>query len=409
MNKKTNLAYVCGVISLLMLAMLACTLSSSDENVNVSGARTPTAISISDSETATGAAGPTQRPTTTAVFAPPTRQPTLLPTPLQFNTPVSNVAVPPPVSNNSNTGNPASSGGEIAASGGDPAAGAPQSNGFYFPNSIVYSSGGSLRAVGRDGSGGGVIGSGDRGIRSLNGLFVASASGGVTVVRPDGQRVVQGSGQTTLPTWSRDGSTAYFGSGNNLIRYRNGSIETVASLNGNISVVEFSPDSGTVLFANQNQVKMLHGDGNISTRWDSGSELVVNGPYWTMRGENLGVYFELNNGRRIWVGGDLSEITDPNEHLQLLSPANQFARVYVRANNGGSLTLVAAWPGASDIEFVAPTLADVSWSPDGSQLVFASPDGSLILLDTASGARSTIASGGARYPLCTTPHYTVRN
>lgn len=393
---------------LLLLAGLGCSLTRADDKGEIT---TPTPIGIiSSGGTPAATLSPTPNPnaTNTPVPAPPTRLPTLFPTPQQFNTPVVPGAVRPPTVVASAGGGSASSGGagQIAAAGGDPAVGAPQNNGFYFPNTIVYSSGGSLRAVGRDGSGGGVIGSGSVATRSLNGLFIASGS---VLVRPDGQKIGVISGQTTTPAWSRDNSTAYFGSGANLMRYQNGTTTAVNSTLGDLIKVEFSPDGGTLLFASRNQIKLLHGDGAVSVRWDSTTETVSDGPYWATRGEQFGLYFTLNNGRRIFLNGGLSEVTDPNERLQLQSPVNPYARVYIRADNGGSLTLVAVWPEAPDREFVAPSLADVSWSPDSAQLVYASMGGELVVLDAASGGSQVIASGGARFPVWSPPRYLVKN
>ena len=133
----------------------------------------------------------------------------------------------------------------------------------------------------------------------------------------------------------------------------------------------------------------------------------IRGPYWAIRDGELGVYAVLSSGRRIFIGGGLSNVDNPNEHLQLISPVNEAARVYVRGQDGGTQRLVAVWPGSADVEFVARSIADVSWSPDSSQLVYATPNGELVLLDAANGSQQTIASG-ASAPVWTPPRYTVR-
>lgn len=400
--------------SVLMIAALACNFTSDGDGENKGGLRTPTAILISDAEaTATRIADSTQGPqadaTRTSVSAPPTRLPTLFPTPQQFSTPVSNVAaLPPTVVGGGSGGNAATGNSGLTSNTANPAAGAPQNNGYYFPNAIVFTSGGSLNSVNRDGSGNSAIGQAGQAIRSLNGLFVAWAAGGVNIIRPDGQSVASGGTPTTLPTWSRDNNVAYYGSGGNLVRFSGGNTEVVNSVNGEMIRTEYSPDGGTVLFASRGQIKMLHGDGNVSTRWESGDEQINEGPYWATRDGQLGVYAVLSSGRRVFIGGGASNVDNPNEHLQLQSPVNDGARVYVRGQDGGTQRLVAVWPGAADVEFTARSIVDVSWSPDGSQLVYASPGGDLILLDAANGSQQTIASGGASAPLWTTPHYTVR-
>jgi hypothetical protein len=402
------------VILLLGLAGLACSLTTSDEETQE--VRTPTPIRISNVEATSTVQARTSTPVSvnaspTPVAAPPTLRPTLLPTPVQFNTPVPAVGISQGVSSegqSSGVNVASSSGASLSGSGSGAAAGAPQANGFYFPNTIVFSSGGSIRSIGRDGSGGGVIASGNSAIRSLNGLFVATASGGVNVVRPDGTAISQGSGLTTLPTWSSDGNTAYFGSGSSLIRFQNGVSQVVDSTNGDIIVVEYGPDGGTLMFASRNQIKLIYGDGTVGTVWDSFESINI-GPFWAYRNDQLGVYIETSGGKRLFIGGGVNEITSPFEHLQLQSPANGGARVYVRARNDGYLTLVASYPGASDVEFTAPTLQDVSWSPDSSQLIYASTSGDLIILDAATGAQQVIAAGvGARYPVWTPPRYLLR-
>ena len=170
-----------------------------------------------------------------------------------------------------------SGGGDLSSNTARPEAGAPQNNGYYFPNAIVFTSGGSLNSVNRDGSGNTTIASAGPVARSLNGLFVATASGGVNVIRPDGQSIASGGTPTTLPTWSRDNSVAYYGSGGNLVRFSGNNTEVVNSVNGEMIRTEFSPDGGTVLFASRNQIKLLHGDGNVSTRWESGDEAINQG------------------------------------------------------------------------------------------------------------------------------------
>jgi WD40 repeat protein len=403
------------LVFILLTTALACTLSRDGDGEDSSRrVRTPTAILISDAEaTATRVVEITQSPQAiasgTSVSAPPTRLPTLFPTPLQFSTPVGNVAaVPPPVVSSDGGGNvvPGTSG--LTVSTGNPEAGAPQNGGYFFPNAIVFTSGNGLRTVNRDGSGGASLGQAGQTVRSISGLLVASSAGGVNVIRPDGQGIASGSNQTTLPSWSRDNQVAYYGSGGNLVRFAGGNTEVVNSVNGEMIRVQHSPDGGTVLFASRGQIKLLHGDGNVSTRWESGDEQITEGPYWAVRDGRLGVYAVLSSGRRIFIGDDLSNVDNPNEHLQLLSPVNDAARVYVRGQDGGTQRLVAVWPGAADVEFTARSITDVSWSPDGSQLVYASPGGDLILLDAANGSQQTIASGGASAPLWTTPRYTVR-
>ncbi|NJO83916.1 MAG: hypothetical protein HC828_14755, partial [Blastochloris sp.] len=63
------------------------------------------------------------------------------------------------------------------------------------------------------------------------------------------------------PTWSPDGGTAYYGNGNTLIRAQGTSTQSVGNVNGDLIVVEYAPDGGTVLFASNNQIRLLYGDG----------------------------------------------------------------------------------------------------------------------------------------------------
>jgi len=403
------------LLGALLLATLACTLTGGDDP-QAENIRTPSPVVISQAETANAQATRDLSASPTPVSAPPTRLPTLFPTPVQFNTPIPNVAaaLPPTVVSNTDASGQVASGsgaGGITASGVDPAAGAPQQNGYYYPNTIIYNRNREQIAIGLDGTPFANLGAGSRASRSLNGLFVALVSSGITIKRPDGTNIAQGSGQTTLPSWSRDGATAMFGSGNNLVRFQNGGLETLGSVNGDLITVDYSPDGGSVLFASRNDLRVLRGDGSVQTMWDSGSESISFGPVWANRdGGELGVYLELDNGRRLFFGNaGLSEISDPAIHLQLRSPVTEAGRVYIRARNDGFLTLVAQYPGTPDVEFQAPSMQDVSWSPYGSQLVFASPQGDLVLLDTATGDRRTISTGGARAPLWTAPQYLVRN
>jgi WD40 repeat protein len=309
----------------------------------------------------------------------------------------------PNANTNSNAGQ-----GQLVAASGDPGAGAPQSNGFYFPQTILYRSGNSVLAVSSAGGGGLVIGSGNA-VRSLNGLFVATAGNGVAVVRPDGASVASGSGQSTLPSWSRDGSSAYWGSGAQLIRFQGGNTTVISTLNGNLTKVEVAPDGSTVLFANSTQVKLIMGDGTPYELWVSDGSSIIEGPFWANRNGQLGIYARLSDGRRVFMGGGFSTIDDPFEQLQQVSPINEGARVYIRQENAGNgYLLVAVWPGLPDREFVAKTLFDLSWSPDGAQLVYATPDGQLILLDLASGNGSVLASGGASAPIWSPARYIVK-
>jgi|GEM_PF-3912208 len=405
------------VISLMILASLACTLSGSDEDTP-NATPTDAPIPISEARTATAIVNASLTPEATVTVL-PTAIPTLDATPQQFNTPTPLSFSGGSGSSGVTTGNTSSgatSGGgggggdsNLVASASNPAAGAPQANGFYYPNTILFSQGGSIQGIGRDGSGQGTVVGGNQAVRSINGLFVSSAGSGVQIVRPDGTSVAQGSGQTTLVTWSSDGSVAYWGSGANLVAYQNGNAETVDTLGGNLTVVTYAPNGSGVVYASQTQIKIRWNDGNIQQIWDSG-DAIIEGPYWSTYGDGLGLYFVLGDGRRLhWSANGLSDINDPNVHLQLQSPANPAARIYVRANNGNSLTLVAVYPGASDVEFVTPSLQDVSWSPDGSNLVYVAMDGNLVLLDAISGGQQVLATGGARYPVWTAPRYLVRN
>lgn len=405
------------LIILCTLATLACSVTTSEKETI--GTPTPVAEVIGQLQTNTAAVTltvsvtPNRNATSTPVAAPPTRIPTIFPTPLQFNTPLPISGQPAPVAlPNSNSGaNSASAGGgqgQLVASSGDPAAGAPQSNGFYFPETILYRSGNSVLAVGKAGGGGSVIGAGNA-VRSLNGLFVATAGNGVVVVRPDGASIASGTGQTTLPSWSRDGATAYWGSGNQLVRYQGGNATIISTLNGAITKVEVAPDGSTVLFANTAQVKLIMGDGTPYELWASDGSSIIEGPVWANRNGQLGIYARLSDGRRVFMGGGFSTIDDPFEQLQQVSPINEGGRVYIRQENGGNgYVLVAVWPGLPDREFVAKTLFDVSWSPDGAQLVYTTPDGQLILLDLASGNGSVLASGGASAPIWTPSRYIVK-
>jgi WD40 repeat protein len=277
---------------------------------------------------------------------------------------------------------------------------------MYFPNTIVFTRVGSIAAVARSGGASTTIVGGGRAQRSPNGLVVSSSQGDV---RPDGASVARIGGRTTLTAWGNDGRLAYWGVGNQLYSTSNGGSAPITDIFGDLISVSFSPDGSTLLFASRDQVRRIMGDGAIITTWDSGGDSIVDGPYWALRNGNWGIYVRLASGRRVFMGEGGGDISDPFEHLQLASPASEAGRVYVRTDNGGSLTLVAVWPGAADFEFTAPSLQDVSWSPDGPQLVYASTGGELVLLDVSTGASQVLTGGGVRYPIWSSPRYLVRN
>lgn len=403
------------IISLICLlaASLACTLSRDSER----GEPTPISENVINIREAEATATQLSLDTTpTPVPAPPTRLPTLIPTPLQFNPNQNSANLPPIVANpnpnaNAPAPNVASAGGGLAVSVGSAAQGAPQGgNGYYFPNTIVYSSAGGLQAINRDGGGQRGIASGAQPSRSRNGLFVASAGGGsVNIVRPDGQTIAQSGTPTTLPTWSNDGGTVFYGSENSLVRANSGGTNPIDSVNGRLIVVEYAPDGGTVLYASQQHIKLLYGDGNTGTIWESGNERIVNGPYWATHRGNLGVYAVLDNGRRIFVSGGVSDITDPLERLQLRSPVTADGRVNLYADNGHSLTLIVFWPNAPERFIEVRRFEDVSWSPDGAQLVYIGTDGNLTLFDAGSGETRVLAGGASTRPIWSPPLYEVRN
>jgi WD40 repeat protein len=294
----------------------------------------------------------------------------------------------------------------VALAGSNPAAGVPQSaGGYYFPDTIVYLSGGSVFAVNETGAGVLTIGTGTAS-RSSNGLYVATTAG--QIIRPDGAAVGSASGLGTAPAWTRDGSVAYWGSGPNLIRYQGGTTSTAASLNGNINAVAFSPDGGTLLFASPQEIKLQYGDGNIGSIWQSGGESITLGPVWAVRGDRVGVYAVLSDGRRVFLSGDMTVLDNPNETLQVISPIQPGARVYLRSEDVGAQRLVAVWPGLPDREFTAISLLHVSWSPDGSQLVYGAPNGGLIWLDVATGEARVLVVGDARFPIWSPPLFSVQ-
>lgn len=412
-------------VAMLVLASLACTLTQGEGDDPV----TPTPIDIVDAAATATAAQDTdgERPefestadatldlnaTSTPVSAPPTRQATLQPTPLQFNTPIPQVAQAQSNNNAGAANNSAgdgggivtgNDGGAIAPVSGDPASGAPQSNGFYFANTILYESGGRTIGIASDGSGGRAVLNATGTTRSLNGLLVSSSG---AVARPDGNSITSVSGTTTAPVWASDNQTAYYGSGNNVIQFRGGSTNVVDSVNGTVIRVQISPD-GRVASASANQVKVLNTDGSSRDVWTGQGATLTRGPFWTLRGDDLGIYLETSAGERIFIGSfGLSRVEDPNETLQLQSPAHPDARIALRDEGNGRFGLVV-WPNAPDQQIQINFLEDASWSPSGSQLVFSDYNNELILLDAATGARSTLVSGAADNPIWSAPLYRLR-
>ncbi len=399
------------LIGMVLLASLACTLSRSDDDAEptVVG-RTATPQRIDDTARTATAQTIGQRPTiqtTTTSSVPATQAPTLIPTPVQFVPPTSAGSISsggnaPPVSSGGGVGNVTFNG----ASGGAPTNGA----GFYFPAAIVYSSGGQLFNTSPSGGGQAMGGSG-RAVRSWNGLYVTYLGNGMEVRRPDGVTVTfSAPGATTLPSWSTDGNSFVYAQGSQIVLYQNGAASVIGDISGNAIATEFAPDgSGAILFASQTQVKLYRGAGAVFTLIDTPNDPIVDGPFWSTRGRQWGIYVRLSSGRRIWfdMGGAANEITDEFERLHLASPVdNDLGRVVI-IRDEGTLTVLARWPNLPEREFQTPSLADVSWSPDSAQLVYVNTAGELIFLDIASGEQRMIASGGVRYPMWSAPRYVV--
>lgn len=380
----------------LILATLACTLTRNGEG----DFSTPTPIAgISQLQTVTNAVTPTRSTslfniTPTPIAAPPTRLPTLFPTPLQFN--------PAPVSNNSGVNTTIAGEVAVAANFGDPTAGAPQQNGFYFPTTIVYQSGNEVMTVGLNDPAGNVLGQGAFS-RSNNGLLVSLLG---KVSRPDGANLGVTDNRSTVPTWANDNQTAYWGTGNQLFRWQNGGVTAVDTVKGNLIRVLYSPDGGTLAFASANEIKLMYGDGNIRTIWDSATESITAGPVWALRGEQWGIYVELNNGRRLFIGGELSDMTTSPETLQVLSPIQAGASVFPKPGDGGLPIFAVAFPGQPEREFRAKSLFDISWSPFEAQIVYTTPTGEMMWLDIPSG-NSRLLTQNASSPVWSAPRYWI--
>lgn len=395
-----------GFIIVMLLASLACTLSrSEDKGEPTVQPRTSTPIRIGDAQQTATFQAVGQRPTTTAALQ-PTIQPTLIPTPVQY--------VPPTSSGNVSSGSVASSGGSttgnVTFSGS--ASGAPTNGGgFYYPSSIVYTSGGQMYTVGTGGGAQPIGGGGGQATRSWNGLYVTYTGNGMEVLRPDGTRVsFSAPGATTIPGWSTDGNSFVYAQGSQIVLYQNGAASVIGDVSGSAIVTEFAPDgSGSIMFASQTQLKLYRGPGAIFTLIDTPNDPIVNGPVWATRSKRWGMYIQLQSGRRIWydMGGAPNEITDEFERLHLASPVdNDLGRVVIM-QDAGTLTVRALWPNLPEREFQTPSLKDISWSPDSPQLVYVNTNGELIFLDLPSGEQRVIAGGGVRYPMWSAPRYVV--